>query len=827
MKTKQKLFFKSFFIRFFVCFSILALIFSAFIFFKQASLKEQCSAIAHNIAFRIHQALKYESEKLIIFEELLLDKGDLILNDMQISDSEEYYRQFWLTAELLHKNTVNQQLQLISINNNAYSYPGTQNPVDENDKKFLAALKTADSKFQNEDIHKIYGAFETSDNGTPLLVLRNPVYYGNGKPWGFAKIELTLSDFLYSMYLNNLINQGFYYTFEYVRNNEKHTALGTAPEYRTQKQVLNIDVYGPNLIFSLIPVKGWVDLNTVLTRFSVIFVVSLLIGYYMTKFTLCMIIIKEKRANEQKAKELIEQAYKDIDQANTAKNLYLSTMSHDIRTPMNAIMGFCTLLKMDYDHKEKVLNYTQKIHTSCQHLMGLINDILDMSKIESGKVSIHESSFSIASLVDEVKMFINPLVNEKKQNFTVEIGKIVHENIIGDNLRLNQILLNLLSNAVKYTPKNGSVLFQVRELPGSSPKSCKMEFTVKDDGIGMSKEFQEKIFEPFAREADGRTDNIQGTGLGMAITKNLVDLLGGTIEFKSELNKGSVFVLTLEFQTEENEEEFNYLKKNNINSILIADDDPAAKAAVENTLQGHGIRLFFASTLEDAKNLADNPETKPDLVLINPKIDGGKGTELAACIKSQKLTVPVFLLIGSGMEQDGHNACAEGIVNGFLPKPFFFTNLIHALKNTFAPKQKQNDSRPLENLNILAAEDNDINIQLIGNLLEKLGASCKICKNGLLACEEFEKSAENQYDVILMDIQMPVMNGLEAAKFIRNCRHPKAKSIPVIAMTANAFSDDIKASLECGMNDHVTKPVNIDLLSAAILKAVKNAKNNN
>lgn len=822
MDSKRKIFLKKFFLRFCVCFLILCTIFSVFVFFRRAALKDQTQIIAANIAFRVQQALRYEGEKLIIFEEILLDKKDAILNAMDVSLGKDYKQQFILTARLLRKKQVNQRIQLVGYNGITYSYPENDNTQSPADEKFLNFL--SQTKYHPEDIHKIFADFKISNNKMPILVLRNPIYYSSGKAWGFAKIELFLPRFLYHTYLNNLIKQGYYYSFACRAEDKTVKLLSTAPKSAKDKLEQTVQLYNQNLQFSLYPITGWIDMKTVISRLTVIFFLSLFTSYYMAKFSLSITIIKESLANEQRAKEITFQAYKNADQANTAKNSFLSTMSHDIRTPMNAITGFCTLLEMDYDKKEKVLAYTQKIQTSCQHLIALINDVLDMSKIESGNVSLQANGFSLAKLIDEINIFIRPLTEEKEQNFTIRTENIIHENIIGDKLRLNQILLNLLSNAVKYTPKNGNISFFVRELPMAGTQTCKLQFTVKDDGLGMSKEFQRKIFEPFAREIDSRTDKIQGTGLGMAIVKNLTELMGGTIKIESELNNGSTFTLTLEFPIEKKGEELSCLKQYNINSVLIAENDRDTENAVRESLSGHGITLHFAQNAQEAKAFFGSDGTDTDLVLLSAAFDNGNGLELAKHFRTQKPNLPIFLLSTDQINQSEHKAQTAGSITGFIPKPFFFSNLIHALKQTETPKTSIKYGSPLKNLHILAAEDNDINIQLIDSLLTKLGASCKICKNGLLAYEEFEKSQKNEYDVILMDIQMPVMDGLEATKFIRNSQHPRAKTIPIIAMTANAFADDINASLARGMNDHITKPIDIAVLSAAILKAVSSSK---
>lgn len=641
----------------------------------------------------------------------------------------------------------------------------------------------------------------------------------DGTAWGFAKMQIYLNEFLRGINLDSLRGQGYVFYFTFENGGKTYTIFDPAQNTKAEPVTISVPLYNNSIRFHIVPQKGWLDMQTVISRFSVVFVVSLLVAYYMSKFSQSVIVIEESRANEEKAKEITIQAYKNADQANTAKNSFLSIMSHDMRTPMNAIMGFCTLLEMDYADKEKVLNYSQKINTSCQHLLRLINDVLDMGKIESGKVNLQLQNVSLAKLLDEVSLFIRPLTEEKKQNFTIETHNINHENIIADKLRLNQILLNLLSNAVKYTQKGGCISLSVREIPKNSSKLCELEFTVQDNGMGISKEFQSKIFEPFSRETGERLEAIQGTGLGMAITKNLVDLMGGTISVQSQINKGTVFTVNLTFQVEEITDERTFLREHGISRIAVIDPDPDTQDIVSAAFAPYRVEVISAQTADEALILLQN-QKQPDMILLGKKLDGNNGLAFAETLKKNNLTMPIFLLIETEWTNIEQKAFSAGTISGIITKPFFFSKLkasLESILGTAAPKKWK---QTLKNLNILVAEDNDINIQVIENILCKLGASCTVCKNGQIVLETFERSAENEYDAILMDIQMPVLNGLEAAAAIRAYRHARAASVPIIAMTANAFSEDVKASLSSGMNAHLAKPINLATLNDTILKFV-------
>ena len=459
--------------------------------------------------------------------------------------------------------------------------------------------------------------------------------------------------------------------------------------------IANLD-YAEWTILFMVP-ASCVAVNTVrLTKTVMVIVLSfaMIMVIVLVAVVSTMIHIQQKkvldleRENNHKLAEALDMAR----EANRSKSTFLANMSHDIRTPMNAIIGITALIEHDVDNAAKVKEYAKKIEVSSQHLLGLINDVLDMSKIESGKTTLNFVDFSISEMLRRIEILFRPQTDAKNQTLLITKEHIHHEWLNGDSVRLMQVFNNLMSNAIKYTQEGGKIQFFAEECQTNSSVYAKFRFIVKDNGIGMSEEFQDKIFDSFTREENSVINKIQGTGLGMAISKNLIQAMGGTIEVKSEKGKGSCFEVIVDFKIAENKE------------------------------------VYQPEQIEDEK-------------------------------------------------QD------ETILNGMC---------------------------------FLCAEDNELNAEILKELLDIEGAKCQICENGEKVVEAFEKSQPGEYDMILMDIQMPVMNGYEATKAIRNSKHPMAKTIPIIAMTANAFSEDIQKSFSAGMNAHVSKPVEMKVLGKAI-----------
>ena len=526
-----------------------------------------------------------------------------------------------------------------------------------------------------------------------------------------------------------------------------------------------------------------------------------------------------------RAKETAEQAFRIAEEANRAKSSFLSNMSHDIRTPMNAIVGFAALLARDVNNPEKVMEYTRKITSSSQHLLGLINDILDISKIEAGKTTLNLSDENIVDMIENIDSIIRPQMKAKGHTFEVYSKDLKHEQVIMDKLRLNQILLNLLSNAVKYTPDGGFVTLTVQELPPLTGQFLRFRFIVADNGYGMSEEYQQKIFQAFTREEDSITNKIQGTGLGMAITKNLLELMGGTISLESQKGKGSTFTVELELQAGEQNADKDFWKRHGIDRILFVDDEEVVYQNILMTMEGTGVTVDYALEGQTAVDMAvrSGQEGHPyHVVLLDWKMPGMDGVETARRIRSKMPEdVPILVLTSYDWPDIEEAAKAAGI-DAFLSKPFFLTSFRQKLdailghQENPAAAQQCREQSILHGMHLLVAEDNEINAEILSELLLTAGAACHICENGKAVTEAFEKSVPGQYQVILMDVQMPVMNGYEATRAIRESNHPLALKIPIIAMTANAFAEDVRDALEAGMNAHASKPIDMTVLEQTI-----------
>ena len=547
---------------------------------------------------------------------------------------------------------------------------------------------------RDNDVITMQGPFSLKQGGTGIAV-RNPVYVeqknGERTFWGFTIVIIRVPD-IFADSIKSLTD----FSYEY------KLSKSIAPWDETYEEVYGsvVEMIDPvtytfelgdsQWVLEVMPENGW-NSNEKLYR---LWGYGLLIVLLLTGFVFMIMLLHRTQESENTVVELNKKLQKALEQAKIAsveKSNFLFNMSHDIRTPMNAVIGMTSLIRHDAGSKDKVIEYADKIDISSQHLLGIINDILDMSKIEAGKTVFKYDDFSILNFIQKINNLFHSQIDEKKQTLTTK-KNIRHEWVNGDQLHLMQIFNNLLSNAVKYTQEGGEIQFLVEECETNSSVYAKYRFLVRDNGIGMSADFKDKIFDAFTRAENSVTNKIQGTGLGMAITRNLVEAMGGTIDVESELGQGSCFEVLIE--------------------LRIAEDRTVALAAQEDT-----------------------------------------------------------------DEQDGNI---------------------------------------LQGMRFLCAEDNELNAEILTELLKIEGAECTICENGEEVLKAFEQSAPGDYDMILMDVQMPVMNGYEATKAIRRSSHELAKKIPIIAMTANAFSEDIQHSLAAGMNAHVSKPVEMTVLEKTI-----------
>ena len=527
---------------------------------------------------------------------------------------------------------------------------------------------------------------------------------------------------------------------------------------------------------------------------------------------------KEQEAERKLHSQQLAEALQAAQIASESKTTFLSNMSHDIRTPMNAVLGFTALLSKDAENPAKVREYTQKIMASGQHLLSLINDILDVSKIESGKVVLNLEEFSLNDVISSVDAIIQPMAKARKQDFHLEATGIRHERLIGDETRINQILINLLSNAVKYTPEGGHIRFRIMELKQRSSQYEHIRMEVEDDGYGMTPEYLETIFDAFTRAENSTTNKVQGTGLGMAITKSIVELMGGTIEVFSEVDRGSLFRVDLELRIQEGHADRRFWEQRGISRVLAVDADPESRESIQSLMQDAGIRLDTAAGWEEAAAWLRDNGGDCQIVLLDWKTCGLQ----AARDLRESFSMPILFLAESGAE--GLEEALQIKSAGILTKPFFVSAFREKVAQLWADPGEAPapaEDSGLRGFHFLAAEDNEINAEILAELLEIEGASCEIVENGRLAVERFQEAEAGAFDAILMDVQMPVMNGHEAARAIRSLEREDAGRIPIIAMTANAFAEDEKAALDAGMTAHVAKPLNMEHLKSVIAQCTK------
>ena len=549
---------------------------------------------------------------------------------------------------------------------------------------------------------------------------------------------------------------------------------------------------------------------------------------------------REKEANrvalEEKNKELAEreEALSDAlvaaESANRAKTTFLNNMSHDIRTPMNAIVGFTALAASHIDNKAQVQDYLGKISVSSQHLLSLINDVLDMSRIESGKVTIDESETHLPEIIHDLRTIIQSNVTAKQLELFIDTQDVIHEDIITDRLRLNQILLNILSNAIKFTPNGGTISFRVIEKPSSLAEKAVFEFRIKDNGIGMSEEFQKTIFEAFTREKSSTVSGIQGTGLGMAITKNIVDMMGGTITVRSEEHKGSEFVVELPCRICGSSAKDEPLPELQGLRALVADDDINTCLSVCTMLREIGMRPDWTNYGKEAvvraRDALDHADEFKAYIIdwMMPDLNGIETVRRIRKVIGE--SAPIIILTAYDWA-DIEEEAREAGVTAFCSKPLFMSELRAVLSKPFRAGEEAADDKDKEQApgfagkRILLAEDNEMNQMIATEILTEAGLSIDIAKDGVEAVEKMDSAPAGYYDIILMDVQMPRMDGYEATRQIRALADPAKAAIPIIAVTANAFEEDRKIAMEVGMNGHLAKPYDIPAIMETLERLLK------
>ncbi|MDE6441470.1 MAG: response regulator [Clostridia bacterium] len=538
--------------------------------------------------------------------------------------------------------------------------------------------------------------------------------------------------------------------------------------------------------------------------------------------------IDEIIRKEQEQKDVLAEALAQAQYANKAKTTFLNNMSHDIRTPMNAIIGFTSLAGTHIDNKEQVRGYLSKIMTSGNHLLSLINDVLDMSRIESGKVKIEEKETSLPEIMHDLKTIVQADVKSKQLEFYIDTLDVTHETIICDKLRLNQVLLNILSNAMKYTRPGGMVSVRVIQTAEAAEGYASYEFHVKDTGIGMSSEFLKHVFEPFEREQTSTVSGIQGTGLGLAITKNIVDMMGGTITVESEEGKGSEFTVTFRFKVADNHVEPQQLEQLKNLRALVVDDDVNTCMSVSKMLTTIGMRPDWTTLGKEAvirTKFALEQSEPYSAYIIDWLMPDMNGIELVRRIRKVIGEMTPIIILTAYDWSDIEKEAKEAGVTAFCSKPLFLSELRSVLAAPYMEQQKadQTDTAEMrfDGKKILLVEDNELNQEIAQTILEEVGFIIDTADDGSVAVEKMKKMPAGTYDLILMDVQMPLMNGYEATKAIRALKDRKKAQIPIVAMTANAFEEDKKAALDSGMNGFAAKPIEIDKLMKTLEDILK------
>ena len=568
--------------------------------------------------------------------------------------------------------------------------------------------------------------------------------------------------------------------------------------------------------------------------FKVMLISSIAVAVVL--LTILMLLQKARKAeaaarkaasDTQELNAKLQVAVEKAESANRAKSTFLSNMSHDIRTPMNAIIGFTTLALSNIDDKDRVKDYLSKTLASSNHLLSLINDVLDMSRIESGKIHLEEVEVNLSDVLHDLKTIVSGQIFAKQLELYMDVMDVTDEDVYCDKTRLNQILLNLLSNAIKFTPAGGTVSVRVRQLAGKVRGCGQYEFRIKDNGIGMSQEFAQKIFEPFERERTSTVSRIQGTGLGMAITKNIVDMMGGTIEVQTAQGKGTEFTVCVPMRAQTEQRPVEKITELEGLKALVVDDDFNTCDSVTKMLVKVGMRAEWTLSGKEAVLRARQSIEMSDVYhayIIDWRLPDMNGIEVTRQIRSLHDDTPIIILTAYDWSDIEVEAKAAG-VTAFCAKPMFMSDLRETLMSALGQKPADAVQRLLPEKNadfkgkhILLVEDNELNREIAQEILQEYGFLVDTAENGAVAVEKVSTAAPGSYDLVLMDVQMPIMDGYTATRKIRALDDPARAKLPILAMTANAFDEDRRNALESGMNGFLSKPIVIDDLVQELRK---------
>lgn len=608
---------------------------------------------------------------------------------------------------------------------------------------------------------------------------------------------------------------------EAMKNNENYSSVFLVENERRHLYISPL----PNSEWYIITVMPYGKLEGTIselgnTRIRVLFVCMIIILIIFLTIFFFFFRMTRRQLEE------VEIARKEAERANLAKSEFLSNMSHDIRTPMNAIVGMTAIAAANIDNKPQLQNCLKKIALSNKHLLGLINDILDMSKIESGKMTLNMEPISLSEVMDDIVNIAQPQINIKHQKFDILVHDIISESVISDSVRLNQVIINLFSNAIKFTPENGSILLELfQEESELGDNYVKVHLNVRDTGIGMSEDFKERIFDSFAREDRKRIRKTEGTGLGMAITKHIIDAMKGSIDLDSTIGKGTEFHISIDMEKPlVTEEEEMILPEW---TMLVVDDDELLCRSAVSSLEEIGIKSEWTLDGESAVEMVNKRHEKHkdyNVILLDWQLPGIDGIETAREIRKKVSSDVSIILISAYDWSDFENEAYEAGINGFISKPLFKSKLYYGLREFTHTSSKKHEIQPEREKDhsgtkILVAEDNDLNKEIICTLLAQIGYEVDHAENGQICLDMFNNSPQGYYSAILMDIRMPVMTGYEATVKIRSSDRSDS-DIPIIAMTADAFSSDIKHCLDSGMNAHIAKPVDIKEVTKTLEKYI-------